>query len=376
MDRVLILDAGMGAGHTAVANELAGRLRERGHETRRVDVLDLLPPGVGVALRGFYRTAVRRTPWLYDGIYAAFFRSERGPESTPLAALAGPGLLEEVGEFRPDVVVPVFHLAAQITGRLRSRGELAAPTAVMVTDFAVHRQWLHHGNDVYLCVSADAAEQARARIGRPAYAPGPVVPERFHKAAATEASQWVKALRQIGEERIPVLISTGSWGVARGLPETTDALYRNGYLPVVLCGRDERIQTQLARLPGVLACGWVEDVEALMAASGALIDNAAGQTAVQALAAGLPVVGYQPIAGHGREGVLCMARLGVTTYAGSHTELLDALARLTPPGEVRDKQVRAGRSLFAGDPAEEIHRLAGTAPAEGGCAAETPARPR
>jgi UDP-N-acetylglucosamine:LPS N-acetylglucosamine transferase len=118
----------------------------------------------------------------------------------------------------------------------------------------------------------------------------------------------------------------------------------------------------MGRLPGVLACGWIEDIEALMAAASVLIDNAAGQTAVQALAAGLPIIGYQPIAGHGREGVLRMARLGVTTYAGSHAELLDALARLARPGEARDKQVRAGRSLFVGDAAEEIHRLAEAAP--------------
>jgi UDP-N-acetylglucosamine:LPS N-acetylglucosamine transferase len=268
-----------------------------------------------------------------------------------------------VGEYGPSVIVPVFHLAAQVTGRMRARGELAVPTAVMVTDFAVHRQWLHPGNDVYLCVSADAAEQVRAAIGRPAYAPGPVVPEKFHKAAPTEHNRWARVLRHVGEERIPVLISTGSWGVARGLPETTDALHRNGYLPVVLCGRDARIQAQMERLPGVLACGWVEDIEALMVAAGALIDNAAGQTAVQALAAGLPVIGYRPIAGHGREGVLRMARLGVTTYAGSHAELLDCLAWLTRPGETRDEQVRAGRALFAGDAAEEIHRLAATASA-------------
>lgn len=360
MDRVLILDAGMGAGHAAVAEELAGRLRERGHEVRRVDVLDLLPSGVGAALRGFYRTAVRRAPWLYDGIYAAFFRSERGLESTPLAAPAARRLSETVDEYRPNVIVPVFHLAAQVTGRMRARSELSVPTAVMVTDFAVHRQWLHHGNDVYLCVSADAAEQVRARIGRPAYAPGPIVPEKFHKAAATEENHWVRVLRHIGEERIPILISTGSWGVARGLPETTDALYRNGYLPVVLCGRDQSIQARMERLPGVLACGWVEDLEALMAAAAALIDNAAGQTAVQALAAGLPVVGYRPIAGHGREGVLRMAHLGVTRYAGSHAELLDLLVCLTQPGESRDRQVRAGRALFAGDAAEEIRRLAAT----------------
>lgn len=361
MDRVLIIEAGMGAGHAAVAAELAGRLRERGHEARRVDVLDLLPSAVGSALRGFYRGAVRRAPWLYDGIYAAFFRSERGPRSTPLAALAAPRLSETVDEYRPNIVVPVFHLAAQITGRMRARGELTAPAVVMVTDFAVHRQWLHPGNDAYLCVSADAAEQVRARINRPAFAPGPVVPERFHKAAVTGGGRWEALLSRVGDGAVPVLISTGSWGVAHDLPRTARTLLDNGFLPVLLCGRDERIRARMARMPGVFACGWVEDVEALMAAAGALIDNAAGQTAVQALAAGLPVVGYRPIAGHGREGVQHMARLGVTDYAGNPRRLVDSLRRLARPGEPREERARAGRSLFAGDAAEEIHRFAGAA---------------
>lgn len=358
MQSVLILDAGMGAGHRAVAGELAARLRGRGCRVRCLDVLDLLPPGVGGALRGFYRTAVRRAPWVYDGIYAAFFRSERGPQSTPLAALATRGLRETVDEYRPDVVVPVFHLAAQITGRMRARGELNAPTAVMVTDFAVHRQWLHRGNDVYLCVTADAAEQVRARTGRPAYAPGPVVPERFHKAAATGGGRWETVLSRVGDGATPVLISTGSWCVARGLPQTARALLDAGFLPVVLCGRDERTHARMAALPGVFASGWVEDIEALMAAAGALIDNAAGQTAVQALAAGLPVVAHRPIAGHGREGVDRMARLGVTEHAADIKQLIDSLVRLAAPGEAREERVRTGRSLFAGDAADEIHRLA------------------
>lgn len=367
MGSVLILDAGMGAGHNAVATELAGRLRERDLGVRRVDALDLLPPGVGRTLRGFYRTAVRRAPWLYDAIYAAFFRSERGPESTPLAVLAARALREVVDDFGPDVVVPVFHLAAQITGRMRARGELDAPTAVMVTDFAVHRQWLHSGNDTYLCVTADAAEQVRSRTGRPAYAPGPTVPEKFHKAAAAAGGRWAQVLRRVDADRVPVLISTGSWGVAHDLPRTARTLLRNGYLPVVLCGRDERVHARMSRLPGVFACAWVQDIEDLMAASGALIDNAAGQTAVQALAAGLPVIGYRPIAGHGREGVLRMARLGVTDHAADQNQLLDSLARLARPGEARDERVRAGRSLFAGDAAQhiaQIARLARTAPAE------------
>jgi UDP-N-acetylglucosamine:LPS N-acetylglucosamine transferase len=346
----------MGAGHRAVGDELGRRLRDRGRRVDSVDVLDLLPAGLGGALRVAYRGMVRRAPWLYDGVYATFMDAGRGPGSTPLARLAERGLRDAVDAYRPGVVVPVFHLAAQVTGRLRQNGALGVPATVLITDFAVHRQWLHPGNDVHLCVSADAAQQVQERLGRTAYATGPVVPERFSRLTAADSAVWSARLTAAAADRPAVLISTGSWGVADSLAETAAALAGAGYLPVILCGRDEKTRSRLAEIPGVSAYGWIEDLAGLMAASSALIDNAAGQTAVQALAAGVPVVGYRPIAGHGRQGVVRMAYLGVTEYARTPDELLRALGRLTRPGAARDTRVRAGRSLFSGDAADCVER--------------------
>ena len=354
--RVLILDAGMGEGHRAVGGELGRRLRGRGYRVDCVDVLDLLPRGFGAALRTSYRGAVRRTPWLYDAVYAMFLEAGRGPGSTPLARLAVGRLRDAVGAHRPALIVPVFHLAAQITGFARQRGDLAVPTAVLITDFAVHRQWLHPANDLHLCVSADAAEQVRARLGCPGRAVGPVVPERFSRLTAADGADWSARLGAAAEGKPVVLISTGSWGVADGLAETAAGVARAGFLPVVLCGRDERTRARLSKIPGARAYGWIEDMAGLMAASSALIDNAAGQTAVQALAAGLPVVGHRPIAGHGRRGVMRMAHIGVTEYARTRAQLLRALDRLALPGEPRDVRVRAGRALFTGDAADEVDR--------------------
>ncbi|MFV5996069.1 hypothetical protein ACNPQM_27540 [Streptomyces sp. NPDC056231] len=50
-----------------------------------------------------------------------------------------------------------------------------------------------------------------------------------------------------------------------------------------------------------------------MTAPRALIDNAAGQPALEAMAAGLPVVSYRPIPGHGGDGAQRMAEHGLAT---------------------------------------------------------------
>ncbi len=364
--RLLVVSAGMGAGHDAVAGELTRRLRKQGCEVARRDLLTLLPAGVGPALRSSYRTTLRRWPGLYGLVYAAFFRTDGGtqhPGSAPIAALAEARLLRAVESWRPDTVVSTFHLAAQVVGRLRSRGLLGMPSAVVVTDFAVHRQWLHPGNDLHLCITEEAAARAAEGTERRAVASGPVVPSAFARAAAQRSSaRWTQLLHERAPGRTPVLLSLGAWGIGSDPGRTASTLVRSGYLPVVLCGRDDRLRRRLARLPGTFAMNWVDDLPGLMAAAGALVDNAAGQTALQALAVGLPVIGYRPISGHGVDGVAAMAAAGLSEYAEDPGELLPALEALARPGRGRRARTAKGRSVFRADAAHLIAELAGGVP--------------
>lgn len=362
----------MGAGHDAVAGELAERLRARGHSVRTEDVLALLPSGVGPALRAGYRGTVRRLPWLYGWVYATFLASgpaERGdgtavprPGSTPLARLAEGPLMTAVHDWQPDAVISTFHLSAQVTGRLRRRGLLRVPSVVTVVDFAVHRAWLHPGNDAHLCVTEEAARTAGAVTGHPAEATGPVVPERFARAGGgagpAEPAAWREDFARLAPGRPVVLLSAGAWGVGSQLPRTAGELSRRGFCPVLLCGRDERLRRRAAGLPGVLALGWVEDMAGLMASAQALVDNAAGQTAAQALAAGLPVIGHRPLPGHGAAGIRAMTDEGIADLAHDDAELAGLLERVVGPGPVRDRRIARGRALFRADAAQRIVELA------------------
>jgi UDP-N-acetylglucosamine:LPS N-acetylglucosamine transferase len=349
VSRFLILSASMGDGHDAVARALAGRLNSQDHDAIAVDVLRLLPTrAAGAALRGFYQGCIRHTPWVYAALYAAFFRLGAGPGTSPLAAVIGPRLLELTERLQPDLVVPVFHLAAQTTGRERELGRLTVPTAVVVTDFAVHRQWLHPGNDHHLCLTEDAAAQARAGTGRPAQAVGAVLADRFLPPRAPARRPVPGAPR--------VLLSAGAWGAGTGFAGTARTLARAGFAAVVLCGRNERMRRSLQGLPGVTALGWQRDLPTVLAESAALVDNAAGQTALQALALGVPVVGYRPLPGHGRDGVRAMADLGLTRLADSPdslvAELTDVIHRAQADRPGLDK-------LFPGTAATTLVALVG-----------------
>ncbi|MBF9067213.1 galactosyldiacylglycerol synthase [Streptacidiphilus sp. NEAU-YB345] len=358
----------MGEGHDAVARALAARLSGQGHDAVPVDLLRLLPTrAAGAALRGFYKGCIRYAPWVYAGIYAAFFRlgdgpgdgpggphERRGPDTTPLAAAVGPRLRALTERLRPDLVVPVFHLAAQVTGLERALGRLKVPTAVLVTDVAVHRQWLHPGNDHYLCLTRDAAHAVHAATGRPARAVGATLADAFLPPRAPA--------RRPDPVLSRVLLSAGAWGAGTHFAETARTVAEAGFAPVVLCGRNERLRHRLRTLPGVTALGWQRDLPSLLAGATALVDNAAGQTALQALALGVPVVGYRPLPGHGRDGVRAMADLGLSRLADTPADLVSALdeARRAPQTAVPAREL-----LFPGTAATVLADLAdGRRPAD------------
>jgi UDP-N-acetylglucosamine:LPS N-acetylglucosamine transferase len=97
--------------------------------------------------------------------------------------------------------------------------------------------------------------------------------------------------------------------------------------------------------------GWRDDVPRLMRACDLLVENAAGQTAMEAFAVGLPVLSYRPLPGHGRAGVLRMAELGLSSFAADDEELPALVDELARPGSARAAtQVARGRALFTTDP--------------------------
>ncbi|WP_239513798.1 hypothetical protein [Streptosporangium sp. 'caverna'] len=390
---VLILSASMGSGHDVIAAELVRRLAAEGVDAEVVDILDLLPLRLGTALRGWYSWMMRSAPWLYALIYQIFFVPGRAPSVSPLTIVIAARLRRFVGSRQVAEVVSTFHVAAQAAGHLRWHGRLLVPSTVLLTDFAAHRLWLHPGNDRYLCPDLATAHVVHTATGCPVSCHAPVVRLGFrrpgpgvtpivrpdpgrpesgavpavHSDLGRTESGAAPAVRpeprpgigtasmrsRIGAragDRL-VLVSAGAWGVG-GVEETARVLARSGrYLPVILCGHNRELRRRL-RHTGI-ALGWCDDMPGLMAAAYALVDNAAGVTCREAMAAGVPVVSYRPIPGHGQDGARAMARAGLSVYARDTGELLAALDRFGH-GEERDRQVARGAALFALSPAESF----------------------
>ncbi len=329
--RVLIVTAAMGAGHTEVAAELARRLDAKGAYPRVVELLGLTGRP-GARLRNTYRFLLARAPWVYDAAMR-FWQHCPGPLQAVTAAGAGPferALAGVVAEFRPDVIVSTFNLSSQSLGRMVARGQVGAPVVTFVVDPGAHPYWVSHHVDLHLATtSATAAVLTRYGAAHVVVASPVLRPEFTAPPSRLEART---RLGWPGDARI-VLLNAGSWAVGR--VERTLDVVRGGadLMPVVLCGRDERLRQRVQRRPGVRAVPWTSQIAPHLAAADVVIDNAGGLTCWESLACGTPVVIFRPLPGHGKVNAGALEQAHLARWVRTPAELVPAVRELAaaPP---------------------------------------------
>ena len=342
-----------GGGAGASAERLRPRLRGR-----------RLPASAPLEARDLaavtYEFQLRRCPWTYEAGYRLL-----GVAGSALwrfnvllcGALTNRSVRRVLAQSNPDVVVSTYPFASLVLGQMRRTGNLQVPVATYLTDFAVHPLWVHAGVDLHLAVSEDSARAAERRGALTAVGTGPLVGEHFRgpQRSRTETRHSLG----IAEEDRVALVVAGSLGfgavqtMVRGITDCGD------YHVIAVCGTNAKLETTLLQggRCGTIV-GWTDEMPDLMGASDVLVENAGGLTAMEAFAAGLPVVTYQPDRrARARQRPHDEPRPGQPVRPNP-AELALALDEVTKPGASREALVAAGSALFADDPARRILDLA------------------
>jgi hypothetical protein len=244
---------------------------------------------------------------------------------------------------------------------LGKRAALRVPAVNVITDFGYHPFWAHRGIDLNLAVHPSTVQAVARRTGQPSVTCSPLVGPEFAAAQARRARQ--RASIGLHKSELAILISSGSWGVG-AVRETFELVAtRPGLVPVVACGHNEGLRRQLedlARAKGYRAVvlGWSDDMAGVMAACDVLVENAGGLMSLEAMSAGVPLVSFRPIPGHGRNSAAAMSAAGVSCWPGNSNELLDNLVLLGRPGLARYRQLSAVAELWSEDAATAVSELA------------------
>ena len=333
---VLVLSAPVGAGHDAAAAALAADLRAIGADVEVVDGLALL--GVERLVVGGYHFQILHAAWSWRLLY----RLTRSRILVRLAGsllsrLASRRLLDRIADANPDVLVSAYPIVSATLAGLRRRAQLPWPCATLVTDFDPHPVWVHADLDANLVVGkpGPAARQIRPPIA----------------AVDVDASvrSSVRAEFGIHADRRVVLIVGGAWGVGnlRGAARAIAAI--PGMHAIVVTGRNQRLHRTMRQDPSlnaVTVLGFTDQMPELMVASDVLVQNAGGLTCLEAFGAGLPVVMFDPLPGHGEDNTRLMHCAGLVSAVKDADGLCAIVASDDFWKTLAPAQVARARALF------------------------------
>jgi UDP-N-acetylglucosamine:LPS N-acetylglucosamine transferase len=280
------------------------------------DIVDLLPLGLGRLMRAVYLAQIDRWPESWEMTLGHLRPGTRAHRCVTRLLGAGRGRVLQVVA-GADLVISTHPFASQVLGRLRHEGTLRCPVATYLTDASVHALWVARGVDLHIAIHPSAAEQARALGARTALA----------RAAVPDTPVVTRSRADLGlppNRRVAAVVG-GSLGIG-DLEDTARQLLKAGLAPVVLCGRNHSLERRLSSWPGVIALGWRDDIREIFAVADVVVQNSGGFMTLEALAAGVPLVSYGVLPGHGRANAAALEASGLAPWARSAGDLPSALA--------------------------------------------------
>lgn len=323
--RMVIVSASMAAGHDGAAAELARRAGTLGYDVDRVDFLDLLPWGTGAMIRAAYRIQLMVAPATWGWLLPLLGRREGHDWAARVPSRLARRRLREALDPEPCLVVSTYPLASQALSDLRLQGLLTSPAVTFLTDMSVHPLWVAPGIDSHLALHEVPAAQARLLGARDVHVAGPAVRPAF-APATVESRQEARDTWGLPTKARLALVVGGSWGVG-DVSRTVDDLLETGVVtPVVVCGSNASLYRSVMRLPGAVALGWVEDMPSLMRACDLVVQNSGGLTSLEARQAGLPVITYRCLPGHGLTNAAALESAGWAGWARDPATLVSLLA--------------------------------------------------
>lgn len=301
----MILAAGVGSGHNMAASAVETAMAGFGgdDEVRRLDILETTNEVFNRLYDDAYFTLVSEAPWLvgwgYDNADPPF---KLAPFLKWLEQLNTIGLVRELRDYDPDVVICTHFLPARLVSLMLARKQLRAQLTVVTTDYDFQGLWLtspfHH-----FFAARDESREYLISMGVPGdrvSAPG--IPVRGGLADPVDREAILKRF-DLRPDLPVVLISAG----AAGGPYTTQIVQQTlrmatPFQAVVVCGRNTELKDSIEALVAPQAAsyrvlGYTTEMADLVRIATLFVGKPGGLSSSECMAAGLPMVIINPIPG-------------------------------------------------------------------------------
>lgn len=295
-ERVLILSAGVGAGHNSAAAAIraAGAERTDVDEVEVLDVLDVSSVLYRDLLGKGYFVLVEGAPWLVEWGYDISDRPFRNRLLDPWTAANSFPTVNAIKRFQPTAIICTHFLPAQLVASLLLRGVIDAKTAVVTTDYDFQGLWLTSAFHAFFVAREEARVQLTA-LGIPA--------DRVASTGIPITASAEPAAPRDPHRPAQLLISAGASGGDYAMAVVRQTMHmRSPFTATVVCGRNAELRRRIEQLVAPAGdryrvLGYTSEMSRLLHESDLFIGKPGGLSASECMAAGLPMVLVNPIPG-------------------------------------------------------------------------------
>ncbi|MGE6629680.1 diglucosyl diacylglycerol synthase [Bacillus sp. NPDC077027] len=330
--KILILTANYGNGHMQVAKTLYEECKSQGFE--HVTVSNLYQesnPIVSEVTQYLYLKSFSIGKQFYRLFYYGVDKIYNKRKFNIYLKMGNKRLDELIQLHDPDIIIITFPMI--VVPEYRNKTGKVIPTFNVMTDFCLHKIWVHENIDRYY-VATDYVKQKLVEIGtHPSDVKVTGIPIRPQFEGDVPKSIIYKKYGLSPNKKV-LLIMAGAHGVLKNVRELCEALLIDSEVQiVVVCGKNTALKQSLNELetahPGQLkALGYVEQIDELFRVTDCMITKPGGITLTEATAIGVPVILYKPVPGQEKENALFFEENGAAIVIHRHEEILESVTNL------------------------------------------------
>ncbi|MFS0656743.1 diglucosyl diacylglycerol synthase [Bacillus sp. 179-C3.3 HS] len=330
--KILILTANYGNGHMQVAKTLYDECKSQGFE--HVIVSNLYQesnPIVSEVTQYLYLKSFSIGKQFYRLFYYGVDKIYNKRKFNIYLKMGNKRLDELIQLHNPDIIIITFPMI--VVPEYRNKTGKVIPTFNVMTDFCLHKIWVHENIDRYY-VATDYVKEKLVEIGtHPSDVKVTGIPIRPQFEADVPTSKIYKKYGLSSNKKV-LLIMAGAHGVLKNVKELCEALLLDSEVQiVVVCGKNAALKQSLAELerthPDQLkALGYVEQIDELFRVTDCMITKPGGITLTEATAIGVPVILYKPVPGQEKENALFFEKKGAAIVINKHEDILESVTQL------------------------------------------------
>ncbi|MSD99037.1 diglucosyl diacylglycerol synthase [Bacillus velezensis] len=355
--KVLILTANYGNGHVQVAKTLYEQCLRLGLDVTVSNLYQESNPIVSEVTQYLYLKSFSIGKQFYRLFYYGVDKIYNKRKFNIYFKMGNKRLGQLVEEHKPDIIINTFPMI--VVPEYRRRTGKVIPTFNVMTDFCLHKIWVHENVDKYY-VATDYVKEKLIEIGthpNNVKITGIPIRPQFEESMPKEP---IYKKYNLSPDKKVLLIMAGAHGVLKNVKELCENLVHDDQVQVVVvCGKNSSLKESLSSLEGdnadrLKVLGYVERIDELFRITDCMITKPGGITLTEATAIGVPVILYNPVPGQEKENAIFFEDRGAAVVVNRHEEILESVTSLLADEEKLNRMKSNIKSLHLPNSSEVI----------------------